>query len=86
MAPQFVVEEEMKAGHLVRLLPEYRAVSYPVHAVYPHSRYLSAKARTFIDFLVSSFSRSSPAEPESADLYGPAPQVRKLHMVSSSAS
>jgi DNA-binding transcriptional LysR family regulator len=83
VAPQFVVEEEMKAGHLVRLLPEYRTVAFPVHAVYPHSRYLSAKARTFIDFLVSSFNRSSPAEPETADQHEPTPQVPKLRVVSS---
>lgn len=82
MAPKFIVEEEMKAGHLVRLLPEYRTSAFPVHAVYPHSRFLSAKARTFIDFLVSSFSRSSPPEPEVADQ----PAARKLRVVGSSAS
>jgi hypothetical protein len=61
-------------------------VAFPVHAVYPHSRYLSAKARTFIDFLVASFSRSSTAEPVSADQYEPTSQAPKLRVASSSAS
>lgn len=86
LAPQFVIEEEMKAGHLVQVLPGYRAVAMPVHAVYPHSRYLSAKARTFIDFLVASFSRSSQTEPQGADPHEPTPQPPKLRVVSSSAS
>ncbi len=86
LAPQFVIEEEMKSGHLVRVLPEYRAAAIPVHALYPHSRYLSAKTRTFIDFLVTSFSRSSPAEPAGADQYEPTPQAPKLRVVSSNAS
>ena len=86
VAPRFVVEEEMKAGHLVRLLPEYRTAAFPVHAVYPHSRYLSAKARTFVDFLVSSFSRSSPDEPEPAEQHAPNPQAPQLRVVGANGS
>jgi hypothetical protein len=42
-------------GRLVSLLPEYATQQTPVHAVYPHSRYFSAKTRTFIDFLAARF-------------------------------
>jgi hypothetical protein len=55
LAPDYIVENELKSGHLIRLLPEYRTVEMPVHAVYPHGRYLSAKTRTFIDFLAVRF-------------------------------
>jgi DNA-binding transcriptional LysR family regulator len=41
----------------VALLPEYATQATPIYAVYPHSRYLSAKARTFIDFLALRFAR-----------------------------
>jgi DNA-binding transcriptional LysR family regulator len=49
----YVVVDDLKAGRLIRLLPDYATPETPVHAVYPHSRFLSAKTRTFIDFLAS---------------------------------
>jgi DNA-binding transcriptional LysR family regulator len=55
LAPDYIVENELKSGHLIRLLPGYRTVETPVHAVYPHGRYLSAKTRTFIDFIAARF-------------------------------
>jgi hypothetical protein len=36
-------------------LPGYGTPDTPVYAVYPHSHFLSAKTRTFIDFLASRF-------------------------------
>ena len=53
LEPSFVVEHDIEAGHLVRLLPAYRTADIPVHAVYPHGRHLSAKVRTFVDFLAA---------------------------------
>jgi DNA-binding transcriptional LysR family regulator len=54
-APDYVVEDELAAGRLIRLLPEYATQGTPVHAVYPHSQYMSAKTRTFMEFLASRF-------------------------------
>jgi DNA-binding transcriptional LysR family regulator len=48
----FLVQDDLEAGHLVRLLPEYRPVEMSMNAVYPHRHHLSAKVRTFIDMLV----------------------------------
>jgi hypothetical protein len=39
-------------------MPEYKPIPFPFHAVYPHGRYLSAKVKTFVDFLVAWFERS----------------------------
>ena len=39
------------------MFEEYEPEEYGVYAVYPHSRYLAAKVRTFVDFLVRYFSR-----------------------------
>jgi DNA-binding transcriptional LysR family regulator len=47
----FIVTDDLEAGRLVRLLPDYRTVELSMNAVYPHRHHLSAKVRTFIDFL-----------------------------------
>jgi DNA-binding transcriptional LysR family regulator len=57
LAPCFIVEDDLEAGRLIRLLKGYRTEETPVYAVYPHGRYLSAKTRTFIDFLAARYSR-----------------------------
>jgi DNA-binding transcriptional LysR family regulator len=51
MAAGFIVQDDLEAGRLVRLLPEYRPVELSMNAVYPHRHHLSAKVRTFIDML-----------------------------------
>jgi DNA-binding transcriptional LysR family regulator len=48
----FMIHDDLEAGRLVRLLPEYRPVELTMNAVYPHRHHLSAKVRTFIDLLV----------------------------------
>jgi len=50
--PDYVVERDVDAGRLVRLLPDLGASLDPVHVVYPHKRYLTAKTRTFVDYLI----------------------------------
>jgi DNA-binding transcriptional LysR family regulator len=52
LAAGFLVHDDLEAGRLVRLLPEYRPVESAMHAIYPHRHNLSAKVRTFIDLLV----------------------------------
>src|SRR5271163_521713 len=53
LAPCYIIEDDLKAGRLIHLLADYATQETPVHAVYPHSRFLSAKTRTFIDFLAA---------------------------------
>jgi DNA-binding transcriptional LysR family regulator len=52
LAAGFLVHDDLDAGRLVRLLPEYRPIELSMNAVYPHRHHLSAKVRTFIDMLV----------------------------------
>jgi DNA-binding transcriptional LysR family regulator len=47
----FIIRDDLDAGELVRLLPDYRPVEFSMNAVYPHRHHLSAKVRTFIDLL-----------------------------------
>jgi DNA-binding transcriptional LysR family regulator len=53
--PAFSVADDLRAGRLVRLLPGHELHQAAVYAVYPHSRLLSAKVRTFVDFLATRF-------------------------------
>jgi len=55
LAPDYLVTDALRDGRLVRLLAAYTTQETPVYAVYPHSHYLSAKTRTFIDFLAARF-------------------------------
>jgi DNA-binding transcriptional LysR family regulator len=57
LAPDYLVADALRAGRLIRLLPEYKTPSTPVYAVYPHSNFLSAKTKTFIDFLAARFAQ-----------------------------
>jgi DNA-binding transcriptional LysR family regulator len=57
LAPDYLVADELSAGRLIRLLPGYTTQEMPVYAVYPHSHCLSAKTRTFIDFLAARFAQ-----------------------------
>jgi DNA-binding transcriptional LysR family regulator len=61
LAPDYLVEDHIKAGRLVRIMPGYTTHETPVYAVYP-SRNLSAKTRTFVDFLAARFGRSHETE------------------------
>lgn len=53
--PDFIVAPEVRDGRLVRLLPGYEPARAPIAAVYPSRRHLSAKVRTFVDFLAARF-------------------------------
>jgi DNA-binding transcriptional LysR family regulator len=55
--PDFIVAPEVRAGRLVRLLPGYEPARSPIAAVYPSRRHLSAKVRTFVEFLAERFAR-----------------------------
>ncbi|MFL6675465.1 MAG: LysR substrate-binding domain-containing protein [Massilia sp.] len=54
--PQFIVGTDIAAGRLVRILPEWQSGELGVYAVYPSRKHLSAKVRTFVDFLAARLS------------------------------
>jgi DNA-binding transcriptional LysR family regulator len=53
--PTFIVGADLQLGTLVSLLGDFIPQDAAIHAVYPHSRYLSPKVRAFIDFLAERF-------------------------------
>ena len=59
--PDFIAEPEIRSGSLVPLLEDFTASDGGIYAVYPHRRYLPAKVRVLVDFLVQWF-RDNPCE------------------------
>ncbi|MDO6965893.1 LysR family transcriptional regulator [Rhizobium alvei] len=51
--PQWLVDGELAAGHLVHVLGNEVRPAAPLHAVYPDRSFMPAKLRSFLDFLVS---------------------------------
>ncbi len=53
----FLVRDDIKAGRLEHLLPEWDCGSVGMYAVYQDRRYQQAKLRLFIDYINTSFQR-----------------------------
>jgi DNA-binding transcriptional LysR family regulator len=53
--PTFLIGDDLASGELVSILPGFVPDELAIQAVYPHSRHLSVKVRSFIDFLVARF-------------------------------
>ena len=58
LLPHHVIEEDLRLGSLIPLLPAYRPVPSTMCAVYPANRHVSPKVRAFIDFMVRRFGPS----------------------------
>ena len=52
--PHYFVADDISAGRLVRLFPDYPLRSASVYAVYPSRQHVDAKIRTFVEFLATS--------------------------------
>ncbi|MDO4878059.1 MAG: LysR family transcriptional regulator [Neisseria sp.] len=49
--PEWALAHDLETGRLVRVLPDYAILSAKLYAVYADRAFLSAKIRSFIDFL-----------------------------------
>jgi len=65
--PTFLVGNDLRAGKLIQLLPDYRLPDIDVLALYPSRRHLSAKIRAMVDFLVDAFGGVPPWDRTEAD-------------------
>jgi DNA-binding transcriptional LysR family regulator len=54
--PSFLVEEQLRKGELVEILPAFKASIFGVYAVYPSKKYVSPKVRALVDFLLHKLS------------------------------
>ena len=53
--PTYRVGQDIRKSRLQAILTEYVPAPLEIHAVYPHRKHLSAKVRTFVDFLHDRF-------------------------------
>lgn len=60
--PEWICAPDIAEGRLERVLPDVVPLVGAVFALYPSRKYLSAKVRTFIDFLVARTSQAVAAE------------------------
>ncbi|NGZ83691.1 LysR substrate-binding domain-containing protein [Duganella aceris] len=57
MRAEWDIERYMESGRLVQVLPAYRTPDADIYAVYPQRHQLSARIRTFVEFLTDAFER-----------------------------
>ena len=57
LQPTFLVGDDLAAGRLVELMPEYRSIELGIYAVYPTRKHVPAKVRALIDFLAAHFAQ-----------------------------
>lgn len=55
LTPSFIAWQAVATGELIPVLEDYWPPRLNAYAVYPQSRYLSRRARTFMDFLTDRF-------------------------------
>jgi DNA-binding transcriptional LysR family regulator len=51
LLPTFICKPELVSGHLLHVLPNWRAKADPVHLVYPKQRFMPPKLRAFIELI-----------------------------------
>lgn len=55
LAPSFVIADDLAAGTLQRLLPDYKPAEFAINAIYPNRTHLPTKTRIFIDLVAERF-------------------------------
>ncbi len=63
-APTYRIEDDIRAGRLVQVLPDWYSGEWPIVALYPNREHLPAKVRLFIDFAVKHFAEELKRGPE----------------------
>jgi DNA-binding transcriptional LysR family regulator len=66
--PALIAAPGIQTGNLVQILPEFPFETSPIHALYPSNRHLSAKVRSFVDFVIESIRPTPPWDVKAADI------------------
>jgi DNA-binding transcriptional LysR family regulator len=51
MLPRYIVGRDIELGRLQVVMDQYGISPLEIYAVYPHRKYLSAKVRSFLEFI-----------------------------------
>jgi DNA-binding transcriptional LysR family regulator len=62
LQPTFLIGEDLAAGRLVELLPEYRSIELGIYAIYPTRKHVAPKVRALVNFLEERFSVFNDSE------------------------
>jgi len=65
--PIYMLTKDLKNGRLIAVLKEFEGPKRPIHAVYLHRMHLSAKVRTFVDFLYNEYQQNPIDENQQAE-------------------
>jgi len=55
MLPSILVDDDIEAGRLVRVLPDEVPPARPINLLYLRDRQMSPKLRSFVDFVLERF-------------------------------
>jgi DNA-binding transcriptional LysR family regulator len=58
LQPTFLIGEDLAAGRLIELMPEYRALELGIYALYPTRKHVAPKVRAMVEFLLQKFAGS----------------------------
>ncbi|MFJ4142482.1 LysR family transcriptional regulator [Pseudomonas sp. NPDC089734] len=78
MLPDALVQQDLREGRLVALLPDYHLPSRPMNLVYSQDRYRLPKLRSFVDFTMDQWGKPVQPADESPQLSEPLPQLYVL--------
>jgi DNA-binding transcriptional LysR family regulator len=53
IVPAWCASDSLQRGTMKEVLPDYTVSAMPLHAVYPETHWMSARARSFLDFIVA---------------------------------
>ncbi|SMF89055.1 transcriptional regulator, LysR family [Azospirillum oryzae] len=59
----FIVEDDIRAGRLIPVLTDLEVTDEAIHAVYPATRHVSPKVRSFIEHLLAGLNESGATAP-----------------------
>ena len=65
--PMIIAASAIRSQNLVPVLCDWPFETSPIHALYPSNRHLSAKVRSFVDFVIESVRPNPPWEVELAE-------------------
>lgn len=65
--PMLIAASAIRSGNLVPVLCDWPFEANPIHALYPSNRHLSAKVRSFVDFVIESVRPNPPWEVDLGD-------------------
>jgi DNA-binding transcriptional LysR family regulator len=61
LQPTFLIGDDLSAGTLVELMPQFHSIELGIYALYPTRKYVAPKVRALVDFLTQHFEQTRSA-------------------------